>query len=444
MGRALPNRRGWTSHAKSGRQSPAMTASDVILSRRTLLAGVAATVATGGPPALAANDVAIPLALTLKTSPAGSERAVFLVDAARGDAGLRFRRGEVLRLAVTSALEQPVLINARGFDGLSALEPLLVQPPLQPGATFRGDLPLTNAGIFALDAQAFDGPAFDGAHTPMPVLPIVVDDPAEPQVDRDQTLLLSEKGATYEINGQPHLDLPLRAAERVRLRLINGCPRKALALQVPDHAVQVIAMDSRPTEPFPAREGRLVLAPGARIEVMFDATAAPGTISPIQLFDGTGPKEIARLVYTADAPVRPQPLAAIKPMTVVTPLDLRNALRSELVLAGSAADAKWQTASSLLAGRGEPAFRIKRGRTAVLALKNTTKAPQVFRLHGHHVRWLDRLDDGWKPFVLDTLVLDTGQTERIAFAAEHAGAWLMEAVPLEASAPGRLRWFAVD
>ena len=50
----------------------------------------------------------------------------------------------------------------------------------------------------------------------------------------------------------------------------------------------------------------------------------------------------------------------------------------------------------------------------------------MFHLHGHHFRLLDRLDDGWKPFWLDTLAIESGQTQRIAFAAEHAGRWLME------------------
>ena len=44
----------------------------------------------------------------------------------------------------------------------------------------------------------------------------------------------------------------------------------------------------------------------------------------------------------------------------------------------------------------------------------------MFHLHGHHFRLLDRLDDGWKPFWLDTLAINSGQTQRIAFAAEHA------------------------
>ena len=71
-------------------------------------------------------------------------------------------------------------------------------------------------------------------------------------------------------------------------------------------------------------------------------------------------------------------------------------------------------------------FRVKAGRTVVLALANRADIATVFHLHGHHFRLLDRLDDGWKPFWLDTLAIEAGQTQRIAFSAEYAGRWLME------------------
>ena len=57
----------------------------------------------------------------------------------------------------------------------------------------------------------------------------------------------------------------------------------------------------------------------------------------------------------------------------------------------------------------------------VLALTNRAAIATVFHLHGHHFRLLDRLDDGWKPFWLDTLAIEPGQTQRIAFLAEYAG-----------------------
>jgi FtsP/CotA-like multicopper oxidase with cupredoxin domain len=80
----------------------------------------------------------------------------------------------------------------------------------------------------------------------------------------------------------------------------------------------------------------------------------------------------------------------------------------------------------------------------VLTLTNPAAAPAVFHLHGHHFRLLDRLDDGWKPFWLDTLLVDAGQTQRVAFAADAAGAWLVETMTVEWSSPRRVRWFAVE
>ena len=70
--------------------------------------------------------------------------------------------------------------------------------------------------------------------------------------------------------------------------------------------------------------------------------------------------------------------------------------------------------------------------------------PTVFHLHGHHFRLLDRLDDGWKPFWLDTLAIEPGQTQRIAFAAEYAGRWLIESVATDWAAPRLVRWYAVE
>ena len=78
----------------------------------------------------------------------------------------------------------------------------------------------------------------------------------------------------------------------------------------------------------------------------------------------------------------------------------------------------------------------------VLALTNRAAIATVFHLHGHHFRLLDRLDDGWKPFWLDTLAIEPGQTQRIAFAAEYAGRWLIESVATDWAAPRLVRWYS--
>jgi FtsP/CotA-like multicopper oxidase with cupredoxin domain len=80
----------------------------------------------------------------------------------------------------------------------------------------------------------------------------------------------------------------------------------------------------------------------------------------------------------------------------------------------------------------------------VLALINRADVATVFHLHGHHFRLLDRLDDGWKPFWLDTLAVEPGQTQRIAFAAEYTGRWLIEAAATDWAAPRLVRWYSVE
>ena len=112
-----------------------------------------------------------------------------------------------------------------------------------------------------------------------------------------------------------------------------------------------------------------------------------------------------------------------------------------MALGGPQAD--WVTPASF-ASSAAPAFRVKAGRTVVLALTNRADIPEIFHLHGHHFRLLDRLDDGWKPFWLDTLAIEAGQTQRIAFSAEHAGRWLLESMATDWAAPRLVRWYSVE
>ena len=290
---------------------------------------------------------------------------------------------------------------------------------------------------------------------------LIVEDSPPVQADRDEVLLIEEwrvkadgsaiapgsnpEGTTavYTVNGQPRFDLTAKVNERVRLRFINGCARSPLGLRIENHDVRVMAIDSQPSEPFPARDGQLVLAPGSRIDVFIDATRAPGTVSPIILHDGTGPRTIAQLTMSNDAPVRAAPLppaAAFPSGNLPERLDLKGALRTDLSLDP---DAQWLAPVKFDAAT-TPAYRVKRGRTVVMAINNPTATPVAFRLHGHHFRLLDRLDDGWKPFWLDTLMVDKGQTQRIAFMAEYAGRWLMEAAAINWAAPKLVRSYTVE
>ena len=79
----------------------------------------------------------------------------------------------------------------------------------------------------------------------------------------------------------------------------------------------------------------------------------------------------------------------------------------------------------------------------MLALTSRTAAPHVLHVHGHAVRLLDALDDGWKPFRLDTIVVPGLQTSRIAFVADNPGRWMLDCRRLGGPDAGRETWFEV-
>jgi FtsP/CotA-like multicopper oxidase with cupredoxin domain len=371
---------------------------------------------------------------------------------------LRFKRGDQLEVMLENGLPVPVAMNWRGIDGVSTAEPLATQAPLAAGARQSLMIPLRHAGTFLCDLRLLG----DGQERPSPTRALVAAESEPIAVDRDVVFLIEDwrlrpdgtpiapgsdpKDATalYTINGLATMDIPANPNERLRCRFINGCQRNVIAIKIEGHDVRIMALDSQPAEPFLARAGAFVLAPGARADVFIDATAAPGSASAILLHDGKEARPIARLITSREPPVRDAPLPAPAPLPangLPGRLDLKGALRADLVLGGPQAD--W-VAPANFAATAAPAFRAKAGRTVVLALTNRAEIATVFHLHGHHFRLLDRLDDGWKPFWLDTLAIDPGQTQRIAFLAEYAGRWLIEAVETNWAAPRLVRWYSVE
>jgi FtsP/CotA-like multicopper oxidase with cupredoxin domain len=415
------------------------------LTRRGVLTGLAALAGT------MPSRWAVAAGAFTTTIKAGSTGPSFDLASIALPAGLRL--DERVRVNVTSNLTVPIALAALGFDGIDGQQPLL-RPLLEPGTMQAIDLPLSQAGTFTIDARLLGDALADGKAT----IPVRVAEPSPPETDQDRILLIEDHRtpanetattpdakanaqATYTVNGAPSFTVSVRSNERLRLRLINGCQRNAIALQFDDHDLRVIAIDSRPAEPFLARDRRLILAPGTRMDVLVDATQPTGSISAVQLFDGGGPKRIGQLVYADAAPVRAQILPSASALPdVPIKLDLAGAHRVQIDLGGS----DWALDKDLVAKRPAPLFRARRGSTVLLTLTNRTTLPMTFRLYGHHFRWLDRLDDGWKPFLLDTMLVDVGQTERIAFRADFPGDWLIENTAMTWAAPQRFHWFVVE
>ena len=369
---------------------------------------------------------------------------------------LRFRRGDNLQVEFANDLKVPVGLDWRGIDGVPAIEPLVGRRMLSPSGRENVKIPLRHAGTFLCDMSLL------AVQNPLPARgqPLLVAENEPVGVDRDEVLLVEEwrlradgtavvpgadpAGTTdfYTLNGKPSVDVAARSNERLRLRFINGSRRSVIALKLEHVDVTVMAIDSQPAEPFLARNSAIVLAPGSRIDTFVDVKATPGSNLKILLHEGRQARTIGFIIVSSEPPARAAPLPPPPPLPsngLPAQLDLKNALRTDLPLSGP----EWIVTSSL-AATPKPAFRAKAGRVVVLAVSNRADKPTVFRLHGHHFRLLDRLDDGWKPYWLDTLAIEPGQTQRVAFAAEHAGQWLLESVAADWAAPRFVRWYAVD
>jgi FtsP/CotA-like multicopper oxidase with cupredoxin domain len=367
---------------------------------------------------------------------------------------IRVKRGGELDLLLRNDLPAPVALDLHGVDGAGSAEPLARRTTLGAGAEDTFIVPLRQSGTFFCDVRLLGA-----AVRP---LPLIIEDSDAAPVDRDEVFLVEDwrlradgtamapggdpgdTMAIYTVNGQIAPELTLRANQRLRFRLINGCQRNVIALKIEGFEVRVMALDGAPAEPFLARNGALVLAPGGRADLHIDATASPGSSASILLHDGREARPIARLVTSSEPPLRPAPLPpapALPSNELPAQLDLKGALRADLALSGI--ESGWVLPVNLETAAA-PAFRAKRGRTVVLALSNRGGVATVFHLHGHHFRLLDRLDDGWKPFWLDTLAVEPGQIQRVAFAAEHAGRWLIEAMATDWTAPRLVRWYSVE
>lgn len=436
-----------------------MASPKTLLDRRTLLAGLGAAAIIPIRPATSLAQGRATLALqarpdTLPLLPGAQATPIWSLTGGE----TRFRRGDTVEVAFANDLPVPTVLNWRGLDGTPGAEPLSARAPLAAGGKQAMQLALRHAGTFLVDI----GLLGDGQARPTRAIPLVVRESEAIAIDRDEVLLIEDwrvlpdgtaippgtdpKGdakPVHTVNGKPSLDLTARPNERIRLRFINGCQRAVIATKIENFEVRGMAIDGQPAEPFQALNGAMVVAPGGRVDAFIDVTTPAGSSAPILLHDGKEARPIGRLIVSGE-PVRPTPLPPAPPLPsngLPERLDLKAAIRVDLPLGGPGND--WVAPASF-AATSPLAFRAKPGRTVVLALTNRAAIATVFHLHGHHFRLLDRLDDGWKPFWLDTLAIEPGQTQRIAFAAEYAGRWLIESVATDWAAPRLVRWYAVE
>jgi FtsP/CotA-like multicopper oxidase with cupredoxin domain len=356
---------------------------------------------------------------------------------------LRARQGDEFRLRLFNELAEPTSVHWHGVRLPNAMDgvPDLTQPAVAPGDSFDYRFTPPDAGTFWYRAQAAD--QVDRGLYGL----LVVEEREAVDVDRDILLILHapypaapDPPEQVRVNGIVKPDIPVQSGERVRLRLLDASGVRGMTLKLDGHAPWIMAIDGQPVDPFRPRDDRVGLAPGGRVDLCLDADASPAARVPILV--GTD-RAVAYLAYEVSARPpgkrRAEPTALpVNPLPAV--IDLKNALRADIAIGDPNSGAVRERSTSGISTA--PLFAVKRGRAVSLALRNRTGQPHVVHVHGHHFRLLDRLDDGWKPYWLDTLVIGQ-EVERIAFVADNPGKWLIESRMLDRGDVTAASWFSV-
>lgn len=457
------------------------------LTRREFLAMTVATAAAAVlTPARRARAAAAVRTFELRLAPAqsrllGPEYPPVSVWAYNGQVPgpeLRVRQGERLRVTVINRLKQETTVHWHGIrlpndqDGV----PYLTQPPIPPGGRFVYEFDCPDAGTFwyhpHLRSQEQVGRGLYGA--------LIVEEARAPRVDREVTWVLDDwqftkAGQLADDFGHPHdmshggqignvvtlngtypAPLRLRAGERVRLRLINAANARLFALDFAGHRPRIVAYDGQPVAPHAPDDGRVVLGPAMRADLILDAVGEPGKKYPVRdTFYRRQAYELTDLVYES-APLRSAPPAdpiELPPNPLPEPvleqaesyevrfeggmmgglraarLDGRTVGLRELVRAGKA----WAVNGVVASGHvHEPILTLRRGRSYRLTLINDTAWPHPIHLHGHSFRVIRRngratLYGEWQ----DTVLIPPHETAEIAFVADNPGDWMFHCHILE-------------
>lgn len=399
---------------------------------------------------------------------------------------IRVRQGERIRVRVENRLPEETTVHWHGVRVPNAMDgvPHLTQKPIAPGEIFVYEFACPDAGTFWYHPHQRGlvqvGRGLGGA--------LIVKEPEPIAVDRDLTWVLTDWrllrdasisddfgnmhdvshngriGNTVTVNGRVPETFAVRAGERIRLRLINVANARIFGLEFEGHDPQIIAIDGQPVEPHALPNGRVVLGPAMRADLLLDLTARPGErFRIVDSFYRSLQYRLLDLVYADEPPLRD--LSRMAPLRLPdNPLpepDLKNAVRHEVVLGGgmmgamrtAMLDGKQVDMRTLMhnglvwaingvAAKGhvhDPLLTLERNRSYVLKLVNDTAWHHPVHLHGHSFRVITRNGQPtrhreWQ----DTVLLDRHERAEIAFVADNPGDWMIHCHILEHQAGGMM------
>ena len=391
---------------------------------------------------------------------------------------LRVRQGERLRVVVENGLAESTTVHWHGIRVPNAQDgvPYLTQEPIAVDARYVYEFECPDAGTFWYHPhqRSYEqvGRGLYG--------PLIVEERDPIRVDRDVTWVLDDwrigrDGQISDSFGHPH-DIahggqignlvtvngtlmpafPLRTGERVRLRLVNAANARIFALSFADHTPTIIAYDGQPVTPHAPADGRVVLGPAMRVDLILDDTGKPGGRYRVRDTFYRGLEyDLLELAYDT-RPLREELLSTPVqlPANPLREPDLTAAERHEIRfqggmmgnLSGATLNGRpmnmmqmmhsgkaWAVNGIVASGHVlDPVLILRRDRSYRLQLVNDTAWPHPIHLHGHSFRVLSRNGRPtphreWQ----DTVLMSPEERVEIAFVADNPGDWMFHCHILE-------------
>lgn len=399
---------------------------------------------------------------------------------------IRIRQGERIRIRVENGLPDETTVHWHGIRVPNAMDgvPHLTQRPISPGESFDYEFVGRDAGTFWYhphhQSHVQVGRGLYGA--------FIVEEANPTPVDRDVTWILDDWrllqdgsisddfgnmhdvshngriGNTVTINGRIQDNFAVRAGERIRLRLINAANARIFGLEFSGHQPLMMAMDGQPVEPHAPADGRVILGPAMRADILLDMRGRPGQRFQVtdRMYRGLEYR-LVDLDYSSEPPLREAfaDTSTGLPANGLPEPDLKAAQRHEIVLGGgmmgamssAVMDGKRVDIRTLMhnglvwaingvAAKGhvhDPLLTLERNRSYLLELINDTAWPHPMHLHGHSFRVISR---NGKPTRhrewMDTVLLERRERAEIAFVADNPGDWMFHCHILEHQVGGMM------
>jgi FtsP/CotA-like multicopper oxidase with cupredoxin domain len=392
---------------------------------------------------------------------------------------IRVRQGGRALIRVENKLSEETTVHWHGIRVPNAMDgvPHLTQRPIAPGETFDYEFACPDAGTYWYHPHQRSnvqvGRGLYGA--------FIVEEANPPPVDREVIWVLDDwrllrdasisddfanmhdlshngrVGNTVTVNGRIPDTFEVRAGERIRLRLINAANARIFGLEFTGHRPLIIAFDGQPVEPHAPPDGRIILGPAMRADLLLDMRGNPGErFRILDTFYERLEYRLLDLLYGDQPPLRntlSERTVRLPANTMPEP-DLAGATRHRIVLGGgmmgsmrsAMMDGKQVDIRTLfhnglmwaingVAATGHvhaPILTLERGRSYVWEVVNDTAWPHPMHLHGHSFRVISRNGQPTRHREwMDTVLLHRRDRAEIAFVADNPGDWMFHCHILE-------------